>query len=148
MALYAIENGPTKAARHFSKELGRDVNESTIRSIRKLYQSSPIKDKMKMLPLSPRGRPLKLGQYDDLKTYIRRLRVAGGVVNAQIVMAGPKGILMFKGSTLLKENGGTIDITKEWARSLLNRMGFSKRKGTKGVKHFPEDYEDIKGAFV
>lgn len=57
MARYAIENGPTKAARHFSKELGRDVNESTIRSIRKLYQSSPMKDKMKMFPLSPRGRP-------------------------------------------------------------------------------------------
>lgn len=81
-----------------------------------------------MLPLSPRGRPLKLGQYDDLvKAYIRRLRVAGGVVNAQIVMAGAKGILMFKDSTLLKENGGgggTIDITKEWARSLFNKMGF------------------------
>lgn len=30
MARYAIENGPTKAARHFSKDLGRDVNESTI----------------------------------------------------------------------------------------------------------------------
>lgn len=27
---YAIENGPTKAARHFSKDLRRDVNESTI----------------------------------------------------------------------------------------------------------------------
>lgn len=44
--------------------------------------------------------------------------------------------------------GGTIDITKELARSLLNRMGFSKRKGTKGVQHFPEDSEDIKGTFV
>lgn len=70
------------------------------------------------------------------------------VVNVQNVMAGAKRILMFKDSTLLKENGGTIDITKEWARSLLNRMGFSKRKGTKGIKHFTEDYEDIKGAFV
>lgn len=108
-----------------------------------------MKDKMKMFPLSPRGRPLKLGQYDDLvKTYIRRRRVAGGVVNAQIVMAGAKGILMFKDSTLLKENGGTIDITKECARPPLNRMGFSNGQGTKGVKHFPEDYEDIKGAFV
>lgn len=29
-----------------------------------------------------------------------------GVVNAQIVMAGAKGILMFIDSTLLKENGG------------------------------------------
>lgn len=70
------------------------------------------------------------------------------VVNVQNVMAGAKRILMFKDSTLLKENGGTIDITKEWAPSLLNRMGFSKRKGTKEIKHFTEDYEDIKGAFV
>lgn len=140
MARYAIENGPSKAALHFSKEMGREVNESTVRSIKKLFQSSPSKNKLSVLRHSSRGRPLKLGQYDDLvKAYIRRLRVAGGVVNAQIVMTGAKGILMFKDSTLLKENGGTIDITKEWARSLLNRMGFSKRKGTKGIKHFPED---------
>lgn len=79
-----------------------------------------------MLPLSPRGRPLKLGQYDDLvKAYIRRLRVAGGVVNAQIVMAGAKGILMFKDSTLLKENEILIVPDRHNQKiSLLNRMGF------------------------
>lgn len=30
----------------------------------------------------------------------------------------------------------------------VEQNGVSKRKGIKGVKHFPEDYEDIKGAFV
>lgn len=63
-------------------------------------------------------------------------------------MAGGIGILVFKDSTLLKENGGTIDITKKWARSLLNRMSFSKIKGTKGINYFPEDNEDIKSAFL
>lgn len=54
--------------------------------------------------------------------------VAGGVDNAQTVMAGAIVILMFKDSTLLKEIGGKIDITKEWTGSLLNRMSFSKIK--------------------
>lgn len=45
MARYAIEDGPAKAVRHLIKELGREVNESTIRSIKKLFQSSPSKKK-------------------------------------------------------------------------------------------------------
>jgi hypothetical protein len=30
---------------------------------------------------------------------------------------------------------------KEWARSILDRLNFQKRKATKGVKHLPEDFE-------
>lgn len=67
--------------------------------------------------------------------------------NSQIVMAGAREVILYKHKTLLKENGGPIEITKDWALSLLKRMGFSKRKGTKGVKHFPEDFEEIKSAF-
>ena len=93
-------------------------------------------------PHSPRGRPLKLGQYDELvQAYVRKLLAARGVVNTQIVMAGARGVLLFKDKNLLKEYGGSIDITKDWAKSLLKRMGFSKRKGTKGVKHLPDDFE-------
>ncbi|XP_033758148.1 uncharacterized protein LOC117340497 [Pecten maximus] len=34
MAKYTIDNGPAKAAKHFTKILGRPINESTLRSIK------------------------------------------------------------------------------------------------------------------
>lgn len=107
MACSAIKNGPAKTACHFSEDLGREVTESTIRSTQTLFQGSPSKSTLGVLPYSPRGRPLKLEQYDDLvKAYIRRLRVAGGVVNAQTVITGAKGIVLFKDSTLLQKKMG------------------------------------------
>ena len=41
----------------------------------------------------------------------------------------------------LQRYGGHINITKTFAISNLHRMGFVKRKGTKGVKHLPADLE-------
>ena len=37
MAKYAVENGVSKAAKHFSKHLGENVNENSIRTIKKAY---------------------------------------------------------------------------------------------------------------
>ena len=51
--------------------------------------------------IHPAAAPLKLGQYDELvQAYVRKLRAAGGVVNTQIVMAGARGVLLFKDKTL------------------------------------------------
>lgn len=45
-------------------------------------------------------------------------------------MAAAKGIVKSKDANLLINNSGCggIEITKWWARSLLNRMGMVKRK--------------------
>ena len=37
MAKYAVENGVMKASKHFSKVLGKPVNESSIRTMKKSY---------------------------------------------------------------------------------------------------------------
>ena len=37
IAKYAVENGVSKAAKHFSKHLGKNINESSIRTIKKAY---------------------------------------------------------------------------------------------------------------
>lgn len=151
MACSAIKNGPAKAACHFSEDLGREVTESTIRSTQTLFQRSPSKNTLSVLPYSPRGRPLKLEQYDDLvKAYIRRLRVAGGVVNAQTVITGAEGIVLFKDSTLLQKKMG-----QDWHYQRMDTFYVEqwvsqkemKPNDTKENKHFLEDYEDIKGAF-
>lgn len=44
--------------------------------------------------------------------------------------------------------GSHIEITKHFARSILRRMGFVKRKGRKAVKNLPSDFESTKSEFV
>lgn len=55
MAKYTIKNGPTKPAAHFSKTLGRKVNESTVKSIKKHFLASLGKSTEQRLPYSPRA---------------------------------------------------------------------------------------------
>ena len=45
-------------------------------------------------------------------------------------MAAASGLVAARCSGLLQEHGGHIEITKAWAKSLLKRMGYVKRKGS------------------
>ncbi|KAJ8300690.1 hypothetical protein KUTeg_022209 [Tegillarca granosa] len=102
IAIYAIENGNTAAARYFSKEFGSPVNESTVRGITQSYEkmkkmSSSLNQQIMSLPKSPRGRPLKLGDLDSkVRDYLRNLRLTGGIVNSRVVLAAAKGVVMAK----------------------------------------------------
>lgn len=70
IARYAIDNGNKKAARHFSKVLNKDINESSVRSIKTSLEGSFMVESLRR---SPRGRPVKSGKYDEqvkiLKSY-------------------------------------------------------------------------------
>ena len=44
-------------------------------------------------------------------------------------MATARGVVISHDSNLLAENGGYIDITKDWAKRLLQRMNMVKRQG-------------------
>jgi len=57
-------------------------------------------------------------------------------VNSAIVRAAAKGIVLSHDRSLLFENGGHIELTKSWAKSLLIRMNMVKRKGTTSKKTF------------
>ena len=50
-------------------------------------------------------------------------------------MATAEGIVRNKDSNLLAKNSGPILITKYWAKSLMIRMNFVKRKATKRQKY-------------
>lgn len=58
------------------------------------------------------------------------MRDNGAVIKSQIVIVATKGIIIGNDKTLLAENGGSIDISKTWAKSLLKRMNFVKRWGS------------------
>ena len=81
IARYAIENGNSRAARHFSSVLDRNINESMVRGFKTSYNRRRNLSKEfepsqnSSLPRSPRGRPTKLGKYDEfVQSYIRKLR--------------------------------------------------------------------------
>ena len=44
--------------------------------------------------------------------------------------------------------GGHIDITKSWARSLLNRMGYVKRKCSNAGKITVAEFDEVKDVFL
>ena len=154
---YTYNNGPTAAVRHFSMVLAYRIPESTTRKFRDAYvtelkkqhnsdSSDPLR--VQTLPTKPRGRPLMLGDLDDVKEYIKQLRTAGGVVSTAVVMAAARGIILSKNRALLQQYGGHIAIEKSWARSMLIRMNFVKHKGTNSAKLPPSDFEKVKSDFL
>ncbi len=133
------------------------MNESTCRRLRSEYlaQLKIQKQKgsdgvIKALPTKQQGRPLLLGQELDnsVQDYIEALRVLGGVVNTHIVMAATVGIIKAKDITLLASHGGNIVINKNWAKSLLHRMNYVKRKSSNAGKVSINNFMAIKEIFL
>lgn len=157
---YAAEHGPAKAVRHFSKLLSSKLPETTARRLKSEYlrklkvvagecSGESTVPEVKSLPTKAQGRPLLLGRQldDSVQEYIDAMRKVGGVVNTGIVMAAARGITASRNPGLLREHGGHIEITKAWAKSLLMRMGYVKRKcsnaGKVSVSRFKEVQEDF-----
>lgn len=151
MAEYAIHNGPAKAARHFSALMNKSVNESTIRWIRDAYRkeqqrrwSSGNDEEVTSFERNKRGRPTTLPKAVDMavQQHLRNVRLSGGVVNGTVAMAAGRGIAA-KMRAALPDSC----FNKEWARSLLQRMNFVKRKGTKAAKKVPSNISEIRANF-
>ena len=51
---------------------------------------------------------------------------------------------MNKDANLLFENGGGINLTKDWAKYLMKRMGFVKRKACSKAKIDVEHFKEMK----
>ena len=73
----------------------------------------------------------------------KNLRKLGSVVNTSIVVAAAKAIIADKDRTLVE----ALAPGKDWAKSLLSRMGYIKRKGTTKGKVTVEEFETIKTTF-
>ena len=101
------------------------------------------------LPQKKMGRPLLLGDELDkqVRDHIIFLRDNGSVVNTAIVMGTAVGLVSHKDANLLACNGGHFTITKPWAKSLLKRMGFVKRKAGTKAKVSIEDFQEQKEQF-
>ena len=90
-------------------------------------------DKIESLPPSALGKDLE----DEVQKYIVALRSSGSIVNLSIAMSPIWGIVLHSNKYLLREFGGSLEITKHLAYSLLKRFVLEKRMGTKAACKLP-----------
>lgn len=154
--------GVTASMRYFrAKYPDLDLKETSVRRFKNSYNGEMRKQKRRRepetvdieieeLPAKRRGRPTLL--FEDmevqLKAYLDRLREKGGVVNTAITIASARGIVIKRDSNLLDVNGGHICLSKHWAKSFLQRIGFVKCKGTTKAQVTVADFELLKQDFI
>ena len=59
-------------------------------------------------------------------------RAAGTAISCRIVMAIGNGVVRSNSPTLLKENGGSLELTEDWARGAIKSVYWTKRKDFTG----------------
>ena len=161
IARYAVEHGVARAAKHFTGKLCKNVNESTVWSLKKTYmkmskgESSTASDdtdscsEITVMEKKARGPPTLLGKYEkEVEDYIHSIRLSGGVVNRSILIATARGIIINKEKCILSEFGGHVELSRSWAQSFLRRLGYVKRKGTKAARKVPENFDMLKMEFL
>ncbi len=154
VAKYALETNNCKAARHFStkeKKLGESTVRKWVKQLKETMKSDGIDySDVKALEPGTKGRPTLLPKDIDSMTqsYLKKLRLAGGIVSGKIAIATANGLVRHHDRTLLRENGGPIHLTRTWAESLFTRMEFVKRKGTKAARKLPNDFPAIKEEYL
>ena len=109
-------------------------------------------EEVKELPRKKTGRPLLLGADIDtqVQEYIKDVRRRGLAVNTSVVIGSAQGILLYKDANLLADNekGAEIELSKDWAKYLLKRMGFVKRKACSKAKVDVEWFKEVKEDFL
>ena len=90
-----------------------------------------------------------LGDFDSpVHEYVRMLHISGCVVNTRLVLAAARGLIMARNRALLVDYGGSLNPDKPWAKSLLRRMGFTKRKASTSAWVAVQDFETTKKGFL
>ena len=87
----------------------------------------------------------------QVQVYLKDLRKRGLPINSAVVIAAAEGILMNKNATLVSKNGEggiKVKLMDDWAKSLLKRMGYVKRKACSKAKVDVERYEQLKDEFL
>ena len=153
----ALENGVAATIRYFAQTFP-GLKESSIQTWRDTYKSEIKKRRrcgedivtISELREKKKGRPLLLGEELDqqVKAYLTSFREHGAVINTAIIIACAEGIVKSKDSNLLACNGGNISLTKDWAKSLMQRMGLVKRRPSTKAKLNVEYFEVVKLQFL
>ena len=89
-----------------------------------------------------KGRPNLLDEnlLNKVKDVIVGTRAAGGVISRRMVIAIGIGVVKANKPDILKEFGGSVELTEGWARSVLKSLNFTRRKGTTGKVNPSEQF--------
>ena len=155
---YAVQHGISATRTVFSRKLGMKISKSTISCIKTAYEQEKARKRERdeedadvpALPEKKRGRHVLLGERLDefVRKYVLKVREQGGAVNTTLVVAGAKGIVDSLDRTRLVEYGGDITLTTSWAKSLLKRMNFTRRRATTKCGIPPQVFRDVKEEFL
>ena len=108
--------------------------ESTVRGIIKSYNKNKVETSEggPSLPKKSRGAKTLLPKDIDDKVIamIKSMREAATGVTYDMTISIARGIVCANDRTLLKDNGGNIDLSISWAQSIHKRLGFTRRKHT------------------
>ena len=155
----AAEHGVTATLRYYSvRFLELPLKETSVRRLKNEYRANLNKpggsssgvEEIKELHCKKAGKPLLLGEELDkqVREYVKYLRERSAVVNSAVVMEAAEGIVMSKDANLLAYNGGGISLTKDWAKSLLRRMGMVKRRVSSKGKVNVKEFDILKEEFL
>ena len=159
IAKYTAENEIKAAVKNFKaqvpnapenwKNAVRDWKDSYLHELERKRKAWDMED-ISCLPMKKRGRPLMIGRELDrqVQDYIMELRKAHATVNTAIVVSAGEGIVPAFDASLLPRNGGTIELKKVWAKSLMQRMGLSKRKATTKSSLSQYDFEEVRETYL
>ena len=85
---------------------------------------------------------------DAVQSYFLKLRENSCPVNTEIVRAAARGIVRTTETTRLAEYGGPATLSVACAKSLLQRMNFTKRRGSTKSGMAPDNFEKVKETFL
>ena len=77
---------------------------------------------------------------NKVKDIASSTRMAGAVINRQQIISICKGVVRANDPSLLKEFGGSAELSEGWARRLLAKLNWCKRKATTGKVEPPPQY--------
>ncbi|XP_068241681.1 uncharacterized protein [Palaemon carinicauda] len=123
---FASEHGNLAAVQYYKEKLGFEIPESTVRGLRDKYLIKRVRGKKEVLAIgfAQRGRPMRLGKYDEIvQDCIRELVRDGEKVSSFLAIATAKQVLMQYEPNLLEEYGGPVKLNPTWAKSFLKRIG-------------------------
>ena len=134
IAKRAAEHGVAKTIWQFkdkeSKEGSvRDWKKAYLKELRsKVISSIPGKEvTVRSLPGKQKGTPPLLGV--KLDRYLQEImRNRGTPVGTSIIQGVARRILLKNSKSMVEDFGGSIRLNREWARSVLRRMRFTKQK--------------------
>ena len=75
------------------------------------------------------------------------MRQAGCAINYNIAMAIGKWIVLANDWTLVKENGGSLNLDFSWCQSIFRKIGFTKRRATAAKQPVSPDFLKEMGFF-